>query len=172
MNYQHGISLVELMITVSIIFILVTFGGPAILAAQKSLQLKAAVESSYFAFQGARAAAISSGKDVSVSIVDSTNWCVGISENGACDCTISHNCTISSVEQLVKAQDFGKISIQNVRFGANNSAVYDGIRGLSIGNAGSLVFSDGVNQAKLILSNMGRVRICVVAGNVGRYSPC
>ncbi|MFT4937094.1 MAG: Tfp pilus assembly protein FimT [Paraglaciecola sp.] len=172
MNYQHGISLVELMITVSIIFILVILGGPTIVAAQKSLQLKAAVESSYFAFQGARAAAISLGKEISVSIVDSTNWCVGISDHGACDCTILNNCAINSVEQLVKARDFEKISILDVHFGTNNLAVFDGIRGLSIGNAGSLVFSDGVNQAKLILSNMGRVRICVAAGHVGRYSPC
>jgi prepilin peptidase dependent protein A/type IV fimbrial biogenesis protein FimT len=172
MNYQHGISLVELMVTVSIIFILVIFGGPSILASQKSLQLKAAVESSYFAFQNARAAAISSGKDISVSIIDTSNWCIGISDSGVCDCTVLNSCVIGSVEQLVIARDFKNINIQNVRFGVNNLAVYDGIRGLSIGNAGSMVFSDGVNQAKLILSNMGRVRICVAAGDVGRYLPC
>ena len=172
MKNQHGISLLELKITVSIIAILVTIGGPAILTMQKSLQLKAAVETSYFAFQGARSVAVSLGRDVSVSIVDSTDWCVGLSDRGACDCTVLNSCTINSVEQLVKAQDYGNISIQNVRFGTNNLAVYDGVRGLSIGNAGSVIFSDGVNQAKLILSNMGRVRICVAAGNVGRYSPC
>lgn len=172
MKNQHGISLIELMITVSIIAILVIVGGPAIFAMQKSLQLKAAVETSYFAFQTARATAISLGKDVSVSIVDSTSWCVGLSDSGACDCTILQSCTINSVEQSVKAQDFENISIENVRFGANDLAVFDGIRGISIGNAGSLIFSDGANKVKLILSNMGRVRICAAVGDVGRYSPC
>jgi prepilin-type N-terminal cleavage/methylation domain-containing protein len=172
MYFQRGLTLLELMLTVSIIAIVVAISAPAILNTQKTMQLKGAVEASYFAFQHARSAAISAGSDVTVSITSGSNWCMGISDNGDCDCTTLNSCTINGVEQLVKSSDFKLVSMQDLSFGVDNTAVFDGIRGLSVGNAGSTVLSDGSNDAKLILSNMGRIRICMTEGALGRYSSC
>lgn len=172
MYFQRGLTLLELMVTVSIIAIVVSIGAPAVLNTQKTMQLKGAIEASYFAFQHARSAAISAGADVTVSITSGTDWCVGISDGGDCDCNILNSCTINGVEQLVKSSDFSPVSMQNLSFGASSTAVFDGVRGLSIGNAGSTVFTDGSNDAKLILSNMGRARICMAVGELGRYSSC
>jgi prepilin-type N-terminal cleavage/methylation domain-containing protein len=172
MYFQRGLTLLELMVTVSIIAIVVLIGAPAVKNTQKTMQLKGAVEASYFAFQHARSAAISAGADVTVSITSGTNWCVGISDGGDCDCNTLNACTLNGVEQLVKSTDFSHVSMQSLSFGAANTAVFDGVRGLSIGSAGSTVFTDGSNDAKLILSNMGRVRICITEGDLGSYSPC
>jgi prepilin-type N-terminal cleavage/methylation domain-containing protein len=172
MNYQKGLTLFELMIAVSIIAILVTVGVPSFLNIKKSIQLKGAIESSYFAFQHARSVAVSSGREVTLSIIPGESWCIGMSATGDCDCSLLNSCTINGREQLVKYRDFGQIKMPDSNFGVNSTARFDGVRGLSVGSAGSAVFSDGSNQAKLILSNMGRIRICVTEGHLGSYSPC
>jgi prepilin peptidase dependent protein A/type IV fimbrial biogenesis protein FimT len=172
MYFQRGLSLLELMVTVSIIAIVVSIGAPAVLKTQKTMQLKGAVETSYFAFQQARSSAISSASDVTVSITAGTNWCVAISDGGDCDCNTLNSCTINGVEQIIKARDFHMVTMEELSFGASSSADFDGVRGLSIGSAGSTIFSDGTNKAKLVLSNMGRARICMDEGNLGSYSAC
>ena len=172
MYFQRGISLLELMITVSIIAIVVAIGAPSIASMQRSLQLKGALENTYFAFQNARSAAVSSGNDITVDINSGTNWCVALSDSGVCDCATANSCTIENVEQVVRASDYPLISMQDISFGANNSAIFDSIRGLAIGSAGSTVLTDGANEGKIILNNMGRIHICVQDGDIGEYAAC
>jgi Tfp pilus assembly protein FimT len=172
MRNFYGITLLELLITISITTLVLTLGVPAILAVQKTMQLKGAIEVSYFAFQQARATAVATRHDIYIAIDASNNWCIALSDQGLCDCTIYDGCTVEGVEQKIQQSDFHLVTLRDLKFGTNSVAVFDGVRGLALGNAGSVVFSDGVNQAKLILSNMGRIRICVLAGKLGAYDPC
>ena len=172
MYYQKGLTLLELLVTIAIIGIVITIGAPSMLETQKSIKLKGAVEVNYFAFQQARSEAISAGADVTLSFTAGTNWCVAISDVGDCDCNTANACTINGVEQIVKANDFTNITMENLNFGADSIATFDGIRGLSLGSAGSTVLSDGTNEARLVLSNMGRARICMQAGTLGNYAAC
>jgi prepilin peptidase dependent protein A/type IV fimbrial biogenesis protein FimT len=172
MHNLSGLTLLELLITISILVLVVSLGSPAINSIQKNMQLKGAAESSYFAFQQARFAAITQSTDVTVAIHPGENWCAALSDSGVCDCTISNECTINGVEYKVNFSDYRFVSIENVTFGADNIAVFDANRGLAIGHAGSVVFTDGNKQLKLILSNMGRVRICSSDSNIGGYDPC
>lgn len=172
MHNLSGLTLLELLITISILVLVVSLGSPAITSIQKNMQLKAAAESSYFAFQQARATAITQSIDVTVAIHPGENWCAALSDSGLCDCTISNECSINGVENKVDFADYRFVSIDKVTFGVDNVAVFDANRGLAIGHAGSVVFTDGDKQLKLILSNMGRVRICAVDSNIGGYQPC
>jgi prepilin peptidase dependent protein A/type IV fimbrial biogenesis protein FimT len=79
---------------------------------------------------------------------------------------------LDGVEYKVDFVDYHFVSIDKVTFGADNVAVFDSNRGLAIGHAGSIVFTDGDKQLKLILSNMGRVRICAVDSSLGGYEAC
>ncbi|MGS2720300.1 GspH/FimT family pseudopilin [Paraglaciecola aestuariivivens] len=170
--FQQGLTLLELLVTIAIISIVVAIGAPSIMQVQKSLQLKGAVQTSYFAFQQARSEAISAGADVTVSLTSGTNWCIGISDSGDCDCNQVNACTINGVEQIVKGSDFNQVSMQDLNFGADSIATFDGVLGFSVGSLGSTVFTDGSNEVKLNLNNMGRASICVQAGSVGNYSAC
>ena len=76
------------------------------------------------------------------------------------------------MEYKVDFVDYRFVHIEKVTFGVNSVAVFDANRGLAIGHAGSIIFTDGVNNLKLILSNMGRVRICAVGSIVGGYKTC
>lgn len=172
MHNLSGLTLLELLITISILAILVSLGSPAINAIQKNMQLKGAAQSSYFAFQQARVSAITKSIDVSVAIRPGKNWCAALSDDGVCDCSISKECTLGGVEYKVDFVDYHFVSIDKVTFGLENVAVFDANRGLAIGHAGTVVFSNGENQLKLILSNMGRVRICAVGRRLGGFEAC
>ena len=172
MHHLSGLTLLELLITISIIVLVVSFGVPAITSIQKNMQLKAAAQSSYFAFQQARVAAITKNIDVTVAIRPGKNWCAALSDSGVCDCSITYECTLDGVEYMVDFTDYRFISIDNVRFGSDSIAVFDANRGLAIGHAGSIVFTDGHNKLKLILSNMGRVRVCAVDRSLSGYESC
>lgn len=165
-------SLLELMITISISLLLVTIGSPAWLTNKQNLQLKHAIETSYFLIQHARASAIASAKDIYVSFIPGTNWCVGLNLAMPCDCTKVASCRLNGQDMLVSQQDFKAVTLANLRFGGNASAIFDGARGIAMGNAGSVIFRDKHTQAKLIVSNMGRVRICVIEGELGSYPQC
>jgi Tfp pilus assembly protein FimT len=172
MRNTIGLTLLELLITISIMAVALTLGVPSVLNIQKSMQLKAAAEVSYFAFQKARSTAISSQSNIMVILNPASPWCIAISDGGLCDCQIYQDCTVNGVEATIHQADFKLVKMQDLKFGANDFTIFDGVRGLSIGHAGSAVFSDGTNQIKLILSNMGRVRLCVKAGSLGGYETC
>jgi len=172
MHHLFGLTLLELLITISILVLLVTLGSPAINSIQKNMQLKGAAQSSYFAFQQARMAAITKNLDVTVAIRSGEKWCAALSDSGVCNCAIAYECTLDGVEYKVDFVDYHFVSIDKVTFGADNVAVFDSNRGLAIGHAGSIVFTDGDKQLKLILSNMGRVRICAVDSSLGGYEAC
>lgn len=172
MYSQSGLTLLELLITISILVLVVTLGSPAINSIQKNIQLKGAAQSSYFAFQQARVAAITKGKDVTVAIRPGAKWCAALSDSGLCDCTVPLACTLDGVEHKVGFADYRYVAVNKVTFGADDIAVFDGNRGLAIGHAGSLIFTDGDKNLKLILSNMGRVRICAVDEALGGFALC
>jgi prepilin peptidase dependent protein A/type IV fimbrial biogenesis protein FimT len=172
MHHLSGLTLLELLITLSIIVLVVSLGSPAINTIQKSMQLKGAAQSSYFAFQQARVAAITKNIDVTVAIRPGKNWCAALSDSGVCDCTITDECTLDGVEYRVDFADYHFVSIDKVTFGSDSIAVFDANRGLAIGHAGSIVFTDGDNHLKLIVSNMGRVRICAVDKKLTGYDAC
>ena len=162
MRNLSGLTLLELLITIAILVLVVSLGAPAITSIQKNMQLKAAAETSYFAFQQARVAAITQSVDVTVAINSSENWCAALSDDGVCNCSILNDCTLNGVEYKVDFSDYPFVNIDTVTFGEDSVAIFDSNRGMAIGHAGSVVFSDGDKQLKLILSNMGRVRICAV----------
>jgi len=172
MHNLSGPTLLELLVTISIIVILVSFGTPAIHSIQKNMQLKGAARSSYFAFQQARVTAITKNIDVTVAIRSGKKWCAALSDSGVCDCAVAYECTVDGVEYKVDFTEHHFVSVDKVTFGASNIAVFDANRGLAIGHAGSIIFTNGEKKLKLILSNTGRVRICAINSSIGGYATC
>ncbi|WP_162558578.1 GspH/FimT family pseudopilin [Saliniradius amylolyticus] len=168
---QSGISLLELMITVAIISIVVMLGAPSFVTAFQTQHLKGASEATYFTLRFARSEAISQASDITVDFNSGANWCVGVSDTGSCDCTAANSCQVRGVEQVVKAADYGDVAMQNMTFVGGESQ-FDGMRGTSAGNAGSLEYTLGGSTFRVILSNLGRARICLVSGNMTGYDSC
>lgn len=172
MYISKGLSLFELLITLSIVSILVVAGVPAYLELNEERKVKGAIEASYFFVQQSRSVAVTKGTDVTVDFVAGSNWCIGISDSGSCSCSTANSCTVDSIEQVLDATDYSGVAMEQLSFGASDEAVFDGTRGISSGSSGSFVLSNNTIDAKLILSNMGRARICIDAGSLGNYPSC
>ncbi|GAC33531.1 GspH/FimT family pseudopilin [Paraglaciecola polaris] len=172
MKTYQGMSLLELMVVISISMILMTIGVPSLLGSKQKLRTKQAAQASYFLMQHARSSAIASGQEMFVSINSSQAWCLGLNVSEPCDCQLADSCTVFGVESRVQYIDFPVVALSQLRFGQNSSAVFDGARGIAMGNSGSVVFGSGGDELKLIVSNMGRVRLCVQAGDIREYSQC
>jgi len=167
-----GLTLLELLFTIAIIALVTSLAAPLVTSMQKNLQLKGAIQTGYFALQQARSSAISKGMSVSMVFQSGKYWCAALSDSGLCDCSKFNDCTIDGVEQKITNTDFNLISMRDLKFGKDSVAIFDGLRGLAVGHAGSLVFTDGSQRLKLILSNMGRVRICALGVATGGYQLC
>lgn len=163
--------MLELLITVAVIGITVTLGAPAIIESFKSQKVKGATQSGYFMLQYARSVAISKGNDVTIDFVSGSNWCIGISDTGPCECNVANSCLVDNVEQRIIAADYSGVQMNNLTFNGG-SAVIDGQRGMAAGNAGTLELTDGDNTLRLVMSNLARVRICTQAGDAGGYPAC
>ncbi|WP_100643381.1 GspH/FimT family protein [Alteromonas facilis] len=172
MYNAKGLTLLELIVVIAIIGIVITVGAPSIVESQRIMAHKGAVESSYFTMQSARSRAISSGNNITVNFDDTAPWCIGVSDGGVCNCQVANSCQVDGVERVIDATDFDNIVLQEINFGGNAFTVYDGQRGMALNNAGSFVLSDGDAEARLELSNIGRLRICMETGSLGTYPAC
>lgn len=172
MYKSQGLSLLELLISLTIVGILVSVGGPAFMQYNDERKLKGAVEASYFLLQQARSVAVSKGADVTVDFAEGNNWCIGVSDSGTCNCSTSSSCTVDGVELVLNSSDYSGVSMQSLTFGASDQTVFDGTRGITSGNSGSLELTNGTIDVRLVVSNMGRARICVASGTMGGYSAC
>lgn len=175
LNYWYkckGLSLLELLISLTIVGILVSVGGPAFVQYNDERKLKGAAEAAYFLLQQSRSIAIAKGTNVTVDFVAGSNWCIGVSDSGTCTCSTSNSCTVEGLELVLSSSDYSGVGMEQLSIGSDDSAVFDGTRGITQGTSGSTVFSNGDIDAKLVLSAMGRASICISAGSLGSYSAC
>jgi prepilin peptidase dependent protein A/type IV fimbrial biogenesis protein FimT len=168
----NGFGILESLLVLSIISLLAVMGTPHILASLHHQQLKGALQQSYFLMQTARAEAISQNKAITVQVIAGENWCLAANDSGPCDCTIANACSINQLEHSVTAAQFPNIKLTKTVMGKDSAVVFDGTRGIAVGHAGSGFFSNDESEAKLIVSNLGRVRICMLRGSMGAYQTC
>ncbi|MCU7555723.1 GspH/FimT family pseudopilin [Alteromonas sp. ASW11-19] len=170
---QQGLTLLELMITVAIVLLLITVGSPAIVSAQRHLSLSGAVENTYFMFQQARSHAVRQSSDIVMDFEGaSSSWCIGLTDQADCDCSVVNSCTIDGVDAVLSNDEFPHTWLKSISFDDNDQALIDGRRGLALNSAGSAVLSDSKNAVRLELNAVGRVKICVTEGELGSYPQC
>lgn len=169
---NSGLSLIELLISVSIVSILMTVGVPAFMELNEERKLRGAAEGAYFFLQQAKSEAITQATDITVDLVQGDSWCLGINDSGSCSCNISSSCTVNGIEMVFNSEDYPEVSMSDLTFGDSDQTSFDGVRGIASGNSGSFILSNSDTEAKVLLSNMGRARICVVSGSLGNYPSC
>lgn len=169
---KNGFTLLETLIVLFIISLVALFGAPSFLESLRQYQLKSALQETYFLLKAARRMSIHLGKDITVNFDAQKEWCIALNDNGQCDCHTKNACSVLGQPYLLNRQGFPNVALDTLLMGNINALVFDRNHGISVGRGGSGQFSTPNAAGKFIVSNLGRVRICVSKGKIGGYSPC
>lgn len=167
-----GFTLLELLITVAIVTIILVSGVPATINLIEQKRFEFAVQNSYFLLMKGKAQAVSLNRDVTVQFNSVSPWCIGLSDSGPCDCKALSSCTVNGVTEVLNAEDFPGITMQDVDFNGGASFVFDGVRGLNLSSPGGYALSRGTTVVEVEVNSVGRVNICVEQGELGGYESC
>lgn len=173
-RHQQGLSLIEILIVIAIVSVVMMVSAPGVVKMQRQLAIKGATENIYFFLQLAKSTAIRQSNDIVVDAnVDADGkWCLGLTDAGDCDCVTVNSCQVDNVEQVIRSDDFPKITLQNINFDLNDQATFDGVRGMSSSGAASAELTDASNVVRINVAATGRVSMCNVTGDVGGYDAC
>lgn len=157
---QQGFTLIEAMIVVAIIAILLSLAVPSFNDFFEKNRLKRAAEEVYGLVTKARAESVIRDSNMSVA-VDTATWCLGYAAVAGCDCaeavlTEADACAVpvagTPVRQVVNGTDFSGVTV------AGGGTTFNAVKGTA--GAGNVTLSSGGWDLKIVINNVGRVRIC------------
>ena len=167
---QRGFTLVELMLIVAVLAILLTAGLPTFSDLVERHRLRGAAEDLYAGLLFARMEAMRRNAPVSVSFradADTGRWCHALSDDGPCDC-LQDGCALAGAPaRAAHSRDFTGVRL-STNFTPAQAATFHPARGTA--NAGTVRLSNGSGSVDLVVSSLGRVRLC--AHGPGDYPPC
>jgi prepilin-type N-terminal cleavage/methylation domain-containing protein len=171
-KYQKGFTLLELLITITVLAIIMAFGVPNLTGFFEKQRVTGAAQSFMSDVQYARAESIKQNTDVVIQL-DATQWCYALDDTpvaSPCLCagaSSAANCTINGNTYVVTSDRFPDVSMtENV-----TTLTFDPARG-TMTPAGSVAFSSGPYSVRVIMSTIGRARICATAGSSWGYDEC
>jgi type IV fimbrial biogenesis protein FimT len=166
--HLSGFTLLELMLTLTVLAVLVTLGMPSMQELLARNRLKTAAHALVGDMQWTRGEAIRRNLDLYLTI-DTGTWCYGVSVIDACDCRLTDPraakaCTLPTagepILKTVSGVDFPSVRVASISFaGAPPQTRFEPRRATA--NAGSLTFkSEQGPELRIVLSMLGRVRVC------------
>lgn len=177
-SQQHGVTLIELMVTIAVIAILVTTAIPSFIENIEKRKLRGAAETLYAELQFAKMEAIKTNTPVRVdfTVTNASTWCYGVSTSD-CDCTTANSCVINGVEKVIRSTDYTNISVDATSASppwGSGGASFSPLRS-SVASGGATFYSDHF-AVRVTTSGLGRVKICNATGmpkaDFGGYPSC
>lgn len=177
----RGFTLFEWLITAALVAVVLAISTPAMLQFVARNRIAGAAQALSTNLKLARSESIRRGAPIYVRFQPGTDWCSGLHESPQCDCTVTDSsaenaCTLAVTDaaelRITTSDDFPGVIISASSF-FQEVTLFDPVRGTA--RPGTLRLS-GYQDAELrvILSMLGRVRICTVPGSHfgGWYPPC
>ncbi len=176
---QTGFTLLELMLTLTVLGVLMTLAAPSMQEMLARNRLKSAAHALAEDLQWTRGEAIRRNTELYVTFNPAT-WCYGVSVTKGCDCRLSDPaassaCTLptdgEAILRTVAGVDFPGIAVSATFTGAPPETSFKPRRVTATG--GSMTFTSGQGtQLRVVLSLLGRVRVCSPAKSVPGYPAC
>jgi type IV fimbrial biogenesis protein FimT len=163
---QQGITLTELLISLTIIIILSTVAIPSFLTLLKHHRTKNTAEELFNFLNYARSEAIKRNTPVYISFSSGNNWCYGINISTPCDCNIPSSCNLGSQ----RASNANQTSLSLIGY-PNNHFYFEGSRGAASESGTIMLNVYGSNSAVNIkIGLLGNISQC--ANGLSGYAPC
>ncbi|MEA2079584.1 MAG: GspH/FimT family pseudopilin [Pseudomonadota bacterium] len=168
---QSGFTLLELLVTLAVVGLLAGLAVPAMGRLLDTARLRSAAEAFAQELQQARNQALTHQQSIYFSLsVSAQRWCYGWSELAACDCkagdTEASACrTGSDSRQRIHRRlstDFPSVELNTTRRAASRTLHFSPVRGTA--SADSFALRNGAGELRVIVSPLGRVRICSTDG--------
>lgn len=168
-----GFTLVELMVTISIAGILLAIAAPSFNHFFDKYRVKRAADTFSSFLINAKSEAIKRNKSVSTVITGSGGtWCAGMTENATCDCSPSSSsaCQIDGVDRVISSTSFKGVKLNGPS--SPHEFEFKTQRGTVTGNNSvQLESADGL-KLNVVVSLVGRIRLCSPGGSIGGYPVC
>lgn len=164
-----GFSLVELLISLSIIMLLAMVALPAISQQRDALSLRDVGMRVAQLLMEARQSAISRQQDVFVVFTPGRDWCVAASIDPNCIC--GQTCFIGHQPLLVSDETL-RTTLASTNFPSITHLKFDSLNGLSLGHAGHFLFTIATQDIRVIVSNLGRIRLCAHTTSIWGVRKC
>lgn len=183
-----GFTLVELMITVTVLVVLTVLAIPSFERFFERYRLRSAVDDTLDLFAAARQGAVEADRNVNVKFgASTTDWCVGAIEQAnpatagdpvplaptACDCSSAPAaCTVGGQQLTASAGDRG------VTIGSGGATVTFDSKNGTLDPLGSrsidFISSKGRYGLTVTVTPLGQARACVTSGKlfIPGYEPC
>lgn len=159
-RYVKGFTVVELLITVSIMGLLLALATPSIKKTVDKQRVTGVCESIYQNLALARSSAASLNKTVTFSFKNNNTatWCLGLTDNSPSTCNCStggSTCTVNSISRMASYADFSGSAI--TVSGLASDITFDK-RDLMPSSAATITVTSPFWGCKLRLESMGQVK--------------
>jgi len=174
---QPGLTLLELLVALVVLGVLLAVGVPSFSAMSDKSSLRGAARAIHMDLRLARSEAFKRGRPVSLSFrrVSDTDWCYGLAEGkSGCDC-LADDCRIDGIRRVRTSQDIGAgVLMQSLPAffpGGVPRTSFDGMHGIAGNGTIRLVSQAGV-EARVVVSRLGRVRVCTANSSTYGLEQC
>lgn len=174
MRKQQAFTLMELLITMTVLMILISVASQNYNSLFAHQALGKSGERLYQFLRLANVESIKLNKKVYVHFCQqqtSDRWLMALSEQSSCDCFIENSCLLSGLQQRAELSD-GKLvstSTDDITFNGLQAS-YSPMR-FTV-NAGSITLSDNTGYKLKVIQSAMRLRICTPNGDQLGYKQC
>jgi len=161
---DSGFTLVELLVTLALVALLVAVAAPAMAAFLDKARLRSATQTLAQELRQARTHALSHQNTIYFSFsVRAQQWCYGWRDDSACQCdshTPSALCQTANDKRTHRQSsvDYPAVKLTGNRRSTHGTVVFSPLRGTATGT--TFLVHNGYSQARVIVSPLGRIRIC------------
>lgn len=166
---RYGFTLLELMVTLSVMSILALIAVPSFVGMHDRYHLKGTVDTLYADLQFARSEAVRRNGAVFIGFSTGASWCYGLDSESACSCATQGDCDL----KVVSAADYPAVTLASTTFSGAVTSFKPRLG--TVSKAGTVVFqSSKGKEARAIVSPLGRVSRCSPAGSasITYYPSC
>lgn len=169
-SYMGGVTLIELMVSLSVLAILATIALPSYTGFMDRYRLEGAIQELYADMQFARSESVKCNRRVRVAFTTGGTWSYTISRIGSC--TVINDSTTVTNLKTVGVASFPATQIASTTLTSNTlffeprfGNVEHGTVGTTLSGEAQVNFQSGQGkQARVLINLIGRVRFCSPSG--------